>query len=326
MTDWPKPLSSLCLCRLTVHTPSTYQLACNLREPGTTVRSRYIPWITPWIYYECCTTVFIIPYNYIVCHTTSPLRYSSNDSRVPMRRGCRWYIVYTVDHINFRCYKHTVGYNRCTPRSLSLSALQLAWLACVRGGNVLSVASLLRYALTAMFRALTFLRDGRGETFLLLALIVDLISTACVEDSNAGVNRVCKDMLPVCTSAVLTFPAGVNAGKAESGNQYQCLRTQPNPAWYYLQVDNSGKIEMALKSDSDIDFALWGPYSSIQAATSACGALPNPIDCSYSGAAFETPEIPASAVNGEVRGYLGGLSALVHALVYVRRHMSTHTL
>ena len=124
--------------------------------------------------------------------TTSPLRYSSNDSRVPMRRGCRWYIVYTVDHINFRCYKHTVGYNRCTPRSLSLSALQLAWLACVRGGNVLSVASLLRYALTAMFRALTFLRDGRGETFLLLALIVDLISTACVEDSNAGVNRFCK--------------------------------------------------------------------------------------------------------------------------------------
>ena len=132
--------------------------------------------------------------------------------------------------------------------------------------------------------------------FMLTACAVE----ACGEPEELPANNVCANMRPVCTADGLKFPAGVNSGSAESGNNYQCLSTTPNPAWYYLQIDQAGGIVMALSSTSDIDFALWGPYDNIAAAIAACGSLPAPKDCSYSPAAVETPEVPGGAQTGKV--------------------------
>ena len=137
---------------------------------------------------------------------------------------------------------------------------------------------------------------------LALALPFVLCTSCCAtcRDDDIGDNRLCSRMQPVCISANVTFPAGVDSGTAEPGNEYQCLRTRPNPAWYYVKVATAGKLEMALYSDSDIDFAMWGPYASVASASSACSTLPRPTACSNSSNAYETIEIPSSAAVGEV--------------------------
>ena len=118
--------------------------------------------------------------------------------------------------------------------------------------------------------------------------------------SDSFSNAVCADMQPICTADGLSFPAATNAGRAERGNRYGCLRSAPNPAWYYMKMDEPGRIVMSLTARSDIDFAVWGPYADVDAAKASCGRLPNPTDCSYSSTRFETPEIPRTAVRGEV--------------------------
>lgn len=112
----------------------------------------------------------------------------------------------------------------------------------------------------------------------------------------------CAEMEPICSDTSATFTASVGE-TAEPGNNYGCLATQPNPSWYYLEIEEPGTIELSLSADSDIDFIIWGPFDDLADATSNCGTLggaSSPIvDCSYSGAAYETPQITDAEV-GEV--------------------------
>lgn len=101
-----------------------------------------------------------------------------------------------------------------------------------------------------------------------------------------------------------TYYTGVVGEVAGPGNDYDCLGSQPNPAWYYLEIDDPGDIEMELFADSDIDFIIWGPFDNLDIAIETCGDLGGSIespvvDCSYSGVAYETPEI-TSALSGEI--------------------------
>jgi gliding motility-associated-like protein len=117
----------------------------------------------------------------------------------------------------------------------------------------------------------------------------------------------CATAEPFCTGSGATFPAGTNQPAAPAGNNYGCLGTQPNPAWYYLQIDNPGNITIDLSNSNivDIDFILYGPFADLAAATSQCGGLGNGgasgniVDCSYSASAFEQADI-TGALNGEV--------------------------
>ena len=55
----------------------------------------------------------------------------------------------------------------------------------------------------------------------------------------------CNNAAPFCTTSAATFPAGVNQPDATTtapGNNYDCLATAPNPAWYYLEIDQSGNL------------------------------------------------------------------------------------
>jgi gliding motility-associated-like protein len=96
-----------------------------------------------------------------------------------------------------------------------------------------------------------------------------------------------------------TFPAGVNNGSAAAGPDYGCLGSEPNPAWYFFQVSQSGSINIAINGSGggDVDFICWGPFTS---QTTACGNLTagNTIDCSYSASATETCVIP-NATSGQ---------------------------
>ena len=70
-------------------------------------------------------------------------------------------------------------------------------------------------------------------------------------------NNTCANADPFCTdNGMYQFPAGVNAGSGESGPNYNCLYTTPNPAWYYMQIANPGDIDIYMYStpSHDIDF------------------------------------------------------------------------
>lgn len=124
----------------------------------------------------------------------------------------------------------------------------------------------------------------------------------------------CSDAIqsPFC-SGIAQYPAnfdgtGAGAGpQAPAGPNYDCLGTQGNPSYFSLTIDQSGSIDFTLDNTAgvDIDFILWGPFSSISNAAMACdsigqgGAFGGVTDCSYSALGQEQVTI-TNAQAGDV--------------------------
>ena len=112
---------------------------------------------------------------------------------------------------------------------------------------------------------------------------------------------------PFCAGgSSLIFENTSGAGNAEPGPNYGCLGQTPNPAWYYLQIDQDGDLDFSLIQNSladftgtpiDVDFIAYGPFTN----TNACGQLTaaNTVACSFSPAAIENFTI-SNALAGEV--------------------------
>ncbi|MCC5946297.1 MAG: proprotein convertase P-domain-containing protein, partial [Bernardetiaceae bacterium] len=103
----------------------------------------------------------------------------------------------------------------------------------------------------------------------------------------------CADADPLCATTGATFPAATT-GFAQTGPNYGCLLSQPRPAWYYLEIDDVGPIEISLfnSAEQDIDFAIWGPFAPGTSASAICATNMDgqaPDDCSFSALAY--PEI-----------------------------------
>lgn len=117
--------------------------------------------------------------------------------------------------------------------------------------------------------------------------------------SAQGTN--CSNADPFCTGTTYNFPNSTNVSDLGTIN---CCLTTPNPAWYYLQIDQSGQINITIQqtanggSGLDVDFVMFGPYNSLN---QACATIPggNIVDCSYDPAAVETAIIP-NAVTGQI--------------------------
>lgn len=108
----------------------------------------------------------------------------------------------------------------------------------------------------------------------------------------------CAGAQPFCTGTTYQFPAGTNT-QSQSGPNYGCLLTQPNPAWYYLKISQNGPIDIHMASDAnvDIDFICWGPFTSeTDACTQISAGGGGQVDCSYSTAAEEDCNIPNAQV------------------------------
>ena len=71
----------------------------------------------------------------------------------------------------------------------------------------------------------------------------------------------CEDAEPICTDAGISFTANSDlpdASDIQPGNNYGCLFSSPNPAWYFLEISSPGDIIMSLTAPTDIDFIIWG--------------------------------------------------------------------
>lgn len=130
-----------------------------------------------------------------------------------------------------------------------------------------------------------------------------LLLLSAVQTLLAQPNQNCDNMSPICTDPGITFTAntGVSIGP---GNTYDCLITQPNPTWYYFEIDNSGDILMNLYAPSDVDFIIYGPFNNLPTAISLCGSMGISVnapivDCSYSPTNDEFPTV-TGAQSGEI--------------------------
>ncbi len=126
-------------------------------------------------------------------------------------------------------------------------------------------------------------------------LTINLVVLAILSCYSQGID--CSNAEPFCTGTSYTYPASVNVPDL---GQVGCLFTTPNPAWYYLQVDNAGNIIIDISSGGDVDFICWGPFTSLAAAC-ATNLMTSTtyVDCSYSIAAAETCDI-IGAASGQV--------------------------
>ncbi|MBW2960295.1 gliding motility-associated C-terminal domain-containing protein [Mesonia aestuariivivens] len=134
-------------------------------------------------------------------------------------------------------------------------------------------------------------------------------------------NITCEDVAPFCAPfdnngdpEPLVFANGyfyLDTSPAQEGPDYGCLISQPNPAWFYLQVDQTGDLEFEIVQSTafdgnsnpigeglDVDFIVYGPFSQLD---DNCGDLDsaNTVDCSYSGDAIEEMILPGAEA-GEI--------------------------
>lgn len=110
----------------------------------------------------------------------------------------------------------------------------------------------------------------------------------------------CNGASPFCTGTTYNFP--LNTGtSSEAGPAYGCLGTQPNPVWYFLQIDQPGNIDIHMQSTPsqlDVDFICWGPFTSATGACTAGLTAGNTVDCSYSSSYQEDCNI-SNALTGQ---------------------------
>ncbi|MCD6069254.1 MAG: hypothetical protein K0S33_4080 [Bacteroidetes bacterium] len=96
----------------------------------------------------------------------------------------------------------------------------------------------------------------------------------------------------------ITYPAGTNNGTAPAGPAYGCLGSQPNPAWFNMQVSQTGPMNFSLSAGADIDYIIWGPFTGPTTGCMAGLSAGNIVSCSYSASSVEAPSVP-NAVAGQ---------------------------
>ena len=65
---------------------------------------------------------------------------------------------------------------------------------------------------------------------------------------NSFSQGTCATALPFCTGSNYTFPASTNTS-GPPGNNFGCLGTQPNPAFYFMEVDNGGNFTIDITTN-----------------------------------------------------------------------------
>src|SRR5690606_6068027 len=67
--------------------------------------------------------------------------------------------------------------------------------------------------------------------------------------------------------AGLTFDNGTSGQEAQPGIDYGCLVSQPNPAWFFILIDEPGDLDFLIEQvaddgdEIDVDFIAWGPFA-----------------------------------------------------------------
>lgn len=107
----------------------------------------------------------------------------------------------------------------------------------------------------------------------------------------------CGAMAPFCVDPSAQYHFEFDASNDQetpwtSSDDFGCLRSHPGEQWLYLTVQRDGTFAMMTSSEIDHDYAVWGPFASLEAAQRSCGTLLSPADCGYSTSATEHLLLP----------------------------------
>ncbi|PRX42851.1 T9SS type B sorting domain-containing protein [Salegentibacter salegens] len=129
-----------------------------------------------------------------------------------------------------------------------------------------------------------------------------------------GQGSSCESLDPFCAGdEELVFPNSNSTNSSivngEPGPDYGCLLSQPYPAWFYLQVEETGNLRFNISqfqnengggSQYDVDFIVWGPFERTEDyCTDDSLSELNIVDCSYEPDTVEQMYIP-NAEAGQV--------------------------
>ena len=110
-------------------------------------------------------------------------------------------------------------------------------------------------------------------------------------------NSSCATSEPFCTGVSSDYCNTTGVASLGGGGIYGCLGSTPNPAFYSLNIAQTGALNFAISQQSptgtglDVDYVIWGPFAS---QTEMCAGLTstNIVSCSFSIAAVENASIP----------------------------------
>jgi uncharacterized repeat protein (TIGR01451 family) len=118
---------------------------------------------------------------------------------------------------------------------------------------------------------------------------------------NCNVSSTCINANSLCDALGAPFTNTQNLNINEPGANYGCLASHPNPTWFYLPVSSPGTINLKIEQNTSIDFAnggnldvdyiVYGPFTSPTAPCYNALTTNNIVGCSYSPAAIEFPTI-----------------------------------
>jgi|GEM_PF-3409928 len=130
--------------------------------------------------------------------------------------------------------------------------------------------------------------DGVGDnTAITIDILYDFTDDGTCPSANPPS---CLDPTPICADQGLSFPASTDEADASTTNPnvgYDCLNSQPNPEWFYLEIAVGGTLNLDISNSAanDIDWAAWGPFTSYTEMTTNCasgaGSFDIPVDCDF---------------------------------------------
>ena len=149
-----------------------------------------------------------------------------------------------------------------------------------------------------------------------------VVTTENVDDQNCVITSPsqtletcgCFGAEPFCApdqGEPLVFENVSDGSTPPAGIDYDCLFSQPNPVWFYLQIDEGGDLDFEIVQNTsfddqgnptgtalDVDFIAWGPFDN---PAEACTDLNQntQVGCSYSAAPVENFTIN-NAQEGEI--------------------------
>jgi len=109
-------------------------------------------------------------------------------------------------------------------------------------------------------------------------------------------NSSCSTALQIVSGQTYSYTAWTGYNYPEVGPDYYCLTYQYDPAWFCFMVGSGGDIHINLYSVvcKDIDFVLWGPFSSLDEGCNGGLTATKVVDCSFTTACSENADLPLS--------------------------------
>lgn len=92
----------------------------------------------------------------------------------------------------------------------------------------------------------------------------------------------CETAEQICSGTSLPGNSSGNGTQELNNTNRGCLSSEHQSSWYYINIQSGGSLSFRIdpNSNSDYDFALWGPFTTANAGAN-CPPVSTPVRCSY---------------------------------------------